>query len=172
MPSRKAMMIVILSGLAGFGAVAGTLAAQGDRPPGIQQARGEHGGWFGGHRRGAGGHFGRLCDDARRTEWLDDRLALVGSFATFTPEQTAAWTGFTDALRAGSTRIGEVCRTDQAAGPADNAPERLDRAERLMTAGLEILRELRPAFTSFYGTLNEEQQVALDRLTADWRRRH
>ena len=112
-----------------------------------------------------------MCDEERRSDWIEVRLGLVESFADFNPEQAEAWTQLTEAVRAGSTKVGAACAEFEAEGPAENAPERLARAEAMMAAGLGIVQELRPAFDDFYAVLDDEQKAALDRVVTKWHRR-
>ena len=70
----------------------------------------------------------------------------------------------------GRERVRAACdELDQAEDPMQ-APDALARAESLLTAGLEVVREVRPAFDRFYATLSEEQQEALDQLVNRHRR--
>lgn len=133
---------------------------------------------FGGHERmhhggGRRGHGGRrlamLCGD-RRDQHMEDALGFIDSFVSFTPEQTAAWTKLTDAVRSGSASIGQACEEIDWTDTSENAPAKLARVETLMAAGLEVVRQVRPPFDEFYAVLSEEQQEALDKLASRGRR--
>ena len=117
-------------------------------------------GWHGKrHHRGPG----RVCAGARG-EKLEHAIDFVQSFVDFTPEQDAAWQDFSASLMNGRERVRAACdELDQAEDPL-NAPDALARAESLLTAGLEVVREVRPAFDTFYATLSEDQKKALDQL--------
>lgn len=123
-------------------------------------------GWHGkGHHRGPG----RFCAGARG-EKLEHAIDFVQSFVEFTPEQDEAWQVFTVSLMNGRERVRAACdELDQAEDPM-LAPDALARAESLLTAGLEVVREVRPAFDRFYGTLSEDQRKALDQLINRHRR--
>jgi len=165
--SPKTKLLVALATLGGLGAIGATALSQDRGGPGPDQRPGIHlahgGGWF--RHRGAGQHFGFLCDADARQEWLDARLGLVESFAEFNPEQAAAWTAFTDAVRTASGRMDELCEQAHPTERPDSAPERLARAETFLAAGLAVVQEVRPSFERLYATLNDEQKAALDRMT-------
>jgi len=146
---------------------AGAIVAQ--APVGVAAAH-----WRGGWRRGYGpGHrrgFQAICSE-RRNEGIEHGLAFVEGFVNFTPEQGAAWKDLGEAVRAGSATIGEKCKELKAAGMPQTAPERLARFEAMATAGLGILKRIRPAFDRFYATLSEKQKKALDGLISRGGRR-
>ncbi len=171
MPIPKKALIVALGCIAGAGALGSVVVAQ-DAPrgaPGMErvQERGGGHGW-GRHHRGPG--FARFCNDERREAWIEDRVQLIESFAEFTPEQTEAWTGLKDAVNAASAQVGETCEQAREAGRPENTPERLARAEAFMTAGLSVVQEVRPAFETFYASLDDDQKQALDRMVTRHRR--
>lgn len=166
----KTRNVIIASAVAGLALVGGlSLAApdwQAVRP--ALSAVGEgHGGHFG--RHGHGHRLGRLCSE-RRDERLADLVGFVESFVDFTPEQSTAWSGLTTALDDGSKRIDAACTALEAAGRPETAPDRLARLETLLEAGLDAVREVRPAFEGFYATLDDQQKAAVDRLAMHRRR--
>ncbi len=122
--------------------------------------------WHGKRQHRGYGHF---CAGARG-EKLEHAIDFVQSFVEFSPEQDQAWQDFTGALLDGRERVRTACdELDQAEDPMQ-APAALARAESLLTAGLEVVREIRPAFDRFYGTLSEDQRKALDQLVNRHRR--
>jgi hypothetical protein len=163
MKTRKTLIVLGAAALAVAGGL--TLAAprwEAARPAFAAVAEG-HGHHFGRHGHGPGHRLMRLCSE-RRGERLADLVALVESFVDFTPEQDGAWSRLTAALDAGSARVETACGELKAAGRPETAPARLARLETLMAAGLEALREVRPAFDGFYAALDADQQAALDRM--------
>lgn len=111
------------------------------------------------HRRGRGLH--RICGDSR-SQKLEGGIDFVEAFFSFNDQQKPAWDALAAALRKGSDAIGRHCA---ALGERPStAPGKLAVLETAMTAGLEVVREVRPAFERFYGTLNEDQKAAIDRL--------
>lgn len=129
-------------------------------------ASGHYRGW--GHRRGRG--FGRICSE-QRGERLENAIEFADAFLKLEAGQTDAWNKLTTSLRAGSTRVGQACETLKADGWPDKAPEKLAAVETVMTAGLDIVKEVRPSFDAFYATLDDKQKAALDGLLDRHRRR-
>jgi hypothetical protein len=124
-------------------------------------AQSAHGG---GHGRG----LERLCS-SQRDERLEDGLSFVESFVDFTPEQTQAWTELATALRAGSASIGQTCGELGSLSIPEHAPDKLALVETMLTKGVAVLGQVRPAFATFYETLDDDQKQAIDRLAS---RRH
>ena len=123
-------------------------------------------GWHGKRHHRGPGHF---CA-AARGERLEHAVDFVQSFVDFTPEQDAAWQDFTASLMTGRERVRAACDELEQAEDPMQAPDALARAESMLTAGLEVVREVRPAFDRFYATLSEDQKEALDRLVNRHRR--
>ena len=126
--------------------------------------RGNHHGW----RHGGRGHA-MICSD-RRDKRLNNVIALVEGFVDFTPAQTQQWNELTTAARAGSTSIGTTCEELAKAPAPKTAPERLARVETMVTTGLGLIRQIRPAFDGFYASLSDTQKKALDDMIS--RHRH
>ena len=165
--TRNVLIVTTVAAAAMIGGL--TLAGSGWEPAQRAFAAvGEDGGRHFG-RHGPGHRLARLCGE-RRDARLQDMVAFVESFVDFTPEQAAAWSGLTAALGDGSTRIGAACSELEAAGRPESAPGKLARLEVMLEAGLETVREVRPAFDGFYATLDAEQKQAIDRLAAHRRR--
>ncbi len=126
---------------------------------------------FGGRDHGMHGRgMARICSD-RRDRHIDRMANFVEGFVNLTPEQTEAWNRLTETVRSGSESVGRTCEQLEADGMPQTAPERLAMVETMMTTGLSIVQDVRPAFDAFYATLNERQRKALDDLT-DRRRHH
>ena len=118
---------------------------------------------FGGHGGGHGRGMAMICTD-RRDRRIEDGLAFVEGFVSFTPEQTTAWSELIQVIRAGSATIGEKCQEMENTDTALSAPDRLARVETLAATGLAILQRIRPAFDRFHATLSDKQKKALDAL--------
>lgn len=114
----------------------------------------------GGSHRGHG--IRHLCGDAR-TERLDAGVRFVEAFFSFNDEQKPAWEALEAALREGSDTVGQHCAMMH--GKPSDTPERFERLETLLTAGLDVVRKVRPAFARFYETLNDDQKAAIDEIT-------
>jgi LTXXQ motif family protein len=121
-------------------------------------------GWGHGWRDGGHGRFVEfVCSDAR-DEMLQDRLAFVESFVTFTDVQKPAWQQLAAAIRAGSAKVGQACTELKAT--ATTAPAHLARVELMLRTGLDIVQGVRPAFEQFYAVLDDRQKAALDKLVS------
>lgn len=121
----------------------------------------QHGWWRG--RKGQGA--GHLC-----MGWQDgqaeDVIGLVERLVEFTPVQAAAWAKLASTIRASGDSLRQDCARLEEAGEPATAPQQLARAEAMMVAGLVAVRQVRPAFDAFYGSLADEQRAALDGLMA------
>jgi hypothetical protein len=149
-------LTLALATIAGIGLGAGAVASL--------DAASAAAGW--GQRHHAG--MARFCQ-ADRAGKLDDMLAFADSFLKLDDAQRQAWDGLAASLRGANGRIDTACaEMGDAAGLS--APAKLAHVETLLGTGLDIVREVRPSFDTFYGTLDAEQKAALDRLVE--RRRH
>jgi LTXXQ motif family protein len=122
-------------------------------PGGIEAARLKNG------RHGRG--LARLCE-ADREMRLEQAFNAVEGFISFTPEQTEAWSGLKERLRAGNMRIDATCTEIEAAGPPLTAPAALVTAERVVATGLGVLQDVRPAFEQLYDRLSDRQKEIID----------
>jgi len=123
---------------------------------------GEKGGYRGHHRGGRHG-MRMICSD-RRAEKVEDAIGFAEAFFTSQGEQKVAWDGLAAALREGSTTIGKHCEAMKAEGREKTATGKFARMETMLTAGLEVVQTVRPAFDKLYATLDEKQQAALDKM--------
>ena len=144
----------------GVGAVAFTFTGAGSQALNtaklelISAAAASHGG-----HRGRGLH--RICSDAR-SQRLEGGIGFVEAFFSFNDEQKPAWGALASALRKGSDAIGRHCTT--IGERPSTAPGKFALLETALTAGLEVVQEVRPAFDRFYGTLDDDQKAAIDSL--------
>lgn len=129
--------------------------------------RGHHGWGHGGGRGGRG--LAHLCGPVRG-EKVEHAISFVDNFMTFTSPQQQAWEGLAGALRAADDRVGLACEGIKDGKPPQSATAKLAMAERFLSAGLDVVQQVRPAFDRFYGTLSDKQQKSLDDLLS--RRRH
>ena len=169
--NRKRLMALGAISVIGLGTAGGVYAANQMPSLGGAQAAsvlvGSMGhGWHGKRHHGGPGHF---CAGARG-EKLEHAIDFVQSFVDFTPEQVGAWQGLVEALRGGSDTVGASCSNLTPLPEDATAPERLAQVELVASTGLEVLREVRPAFDALYAVLDEDQKAALDGLIN--RRRH
>ena len=110
-----------------------------------------------------GEEFSHLCSE-HRDKRIGRAVSFVEAFVDFTPEQDQAWDRLTATVRQSSAAIGESCsQLTDGDGPT-GLPQRLARLETMMTVGLEVIHTIRPAFDTFYATLDERQKQAIDQL--------
>ena len=172
MKSTKVVVVVAASAVGLTLAVGGLNAMQSPAPAAEAAADAEfiH---FSGHRWGGRGGqaraYERICGE-ERDERLDQMITFIESFVDFSPEQIGAWQGLVDALRNGSVTVGASCASLTPLPEDATAPERLAQVELVASTGLEVLRDVRPAFDQLYAVLDEDQRTALDGLIN--RRRH
>jgi LTXXQ motif family protein len=144
----------------GFSAADGEAAFFGNGRSGQLMLAGWRHGWHGG---GHGRFAEFVCSDAR-DDILEDRVAFVESFVDFTDEQEPAWQQLAAAIRAGSAKVGEACA--ELEPPDPTAPAHLARVELILSTGLDIVQQVRPAFEQFYAVLDDDQKAALDKLVS------
>lgn len=120
-------------------------------------------GGFRAHRHGGGHGMMRMCGP-QRSEKLEDGIGFVEAFFSFNAEQKTAWNGLAAALRDGSEAIGKRCEAMKTEKRETTATGKLARVETMLTAGLEVVQKVRPAFDRFYATLDEKQQTALNKI--------
>jgi len=97
---------------------------------------------------------------------VEGHIASLRTELKITGAQTGAWNAFAGVLRAKARRVDQL-RMGMMTGPNGRPPsltQRLDRHERMMTAGLDNLRALKPALIRLYAELSTEQQATADRL--------
>jgi hypothetical protein len=166
MKSTKVVVVAAASAVGITLAVSGLQAMQTPSPRGESVSAtdfihfGSRGGWG---RGGEGRAFERICGE-ERDERLTQMVAFIESFVDFTPEQIGAWQGLVGALRNGSDTIGQSCTTLAPLPEDASATERLAQVELVASTGLDILRQVRPAFDDLYAVLDDDQKAALDGL--------
>ena len=127
---------------------------------------GGHREWWQGRRRA----FSHRCD-GRWVENADKVIDHVEKALELKPEQAAAWAKLTARVRSGGTAFVETCEGLKTAKGSESAPEALARAESMMVAGLQTVREIRAPVEAFYRVLTEAQRKTFDQLVAGrhWR---
>jgi hypothetical protein len=125
---------------------------------------GDHHGRHGGHKGFRGKRaFAMICSD-RRNHRIEAATGFVEGFVNFTPEQEKPWKDLTQAIEEGSAKIGQTCEELDPKGADVSAPEKLARIETVLATGLSVVQDIRPAFTTFYDSLTDKQQQALEGL--------
>lgn len=158
---------------------------------------GHHGG---GWKHGWHGRKGpmRMVCGRRSAERIDHMLVRIKHKADITDAQQPAFDEFADTVRTAAAKARESCppkpdwkkrRAERAEGgeQADATPrlkpspiERLANMEKMLAAGLEAIRTVRPSAEKLYATLSEEQQNKLRKMRRGrgwgkhrrWRRDH
>lgn len=158
----------LLVSVAGLSIVAVSAAPSGPGVTGIEAAAGPafmgtmHKARQDGRRWGRG-HGGRFCGK-RHGNRLERMTTLIEGLMTFTPPQQAAWSDLKTALNDGKASMEKACEAAKEVEKPKTAPERLARMEAMMTTRLGAIQTVRPAFDTFYGTLNDKQKSAIDGL--------
>jgi hypothetical protein len=170
--SKKSIWIFSGIGLVAMAAVAATTLSIGSVAAVAETASATSGFLSGGHHgwrhRGGGNRIAMLCGPMR-SEKVEHGIEFVESFMNFTTPQQQAWDSLASAIRAGDNSVGKACTDLKNEGKPKSATDKLALAETMLSTGLEVVTKVRPAFDTFYGTLNGKQQKALDNLMS---RRH
>ncbi len=161
----------LLVSVAGLSIVAVSAAPAGPGPMGIEGAGGPafmgamHKARFEGGRwgRGHGGFGGKFCGN-RASKRMERMTTLIEGLMTFTAPQQTAWNDLKTALNDGKASMEKACEAAKNGEKPKTAPDRLARMEAMMTTRLGALQTVRPAFDTFYGTLNDKQKSAIDGL--------
>ena len=107
-----------------------------------------------------------VCDNL--DAFLAAGLAFGRAKLALADNQIAAWNKFSATAREAIEPVRQACaalpRPSVQPAALPPLPERLDRAERFGSAGLEALHRLHPAVTEFYAVLTPEQKEIADRL--------
>lgn len=108
----------------------------------------------------------RVCDNL--DAFLAAGLAFARTKLALADSQIPAWNKFSATARDAIEPVRQACaalpRPSVQPAALPPLPERLDRAERFGSAGVEALRRLRPAVTELYAVLTPEQKEIADRL--------
>jgi hypothetical protein len=113
---------------------------------------------------GPGGGMGTI-------DHVEGRIAFLRAELKITEAQTSAWNAFADALRANAKRLKEV-RASMMSHSSDgqqqplSLADRLELQERWLTARLEGIRAIKPAFVNLYGTFSYDQRKGANELLA------
>jgi hypothetical protein len=101
--------------------------------------------------------YGRMCgpNAAGFAEW---RVSRLESLIKPTESQRESF----DAFKKASVSAGEILREGCSMDFAATAPRRVEAMEKRMDAMLRAAKIVRPAFETFYATLNPEQKAILD----------
>ncbi len=116
-----------------------------------------------------GGPMGRM-GMMGMAEHIEGKIAFLKAELKITDAQMPQWNAFADALRAAARRMSEMQATIMQGGMMDqgnapvSVPDRLERMEKMMTAMLERLKELKAGLMPLYAVLTDEQKKMADEL--------
>jgi hypothetical protein len=97
---------------------------------------------------------------------VEGRIAFLKAELKITDAQLSQWNTFADALRGNARQTAEMLAT---AGQATalNAPDRLDRREKMLTSMLAMVRSTKAALSPLYAVLSNEQKKLADSLVRE-----
>lgn len=140
---------------------------------------GHHGGWkHGWHHGRAMRKPMRMVCGRKAPERIDHMLVRLKHKADITEAQMPAYQEFATTVRDAAAKAREACppkpdwkkrKSDGAEGDrAERKPrlrrspiERLENMEKMLAAGLEAIKTIRPSAEKLYASLSEEQQMKL-----------
>ncbi|MFO1351321.1 MAG: Spy/CpxP family protein refolding chaperone [Gammaproteobacteria bacterium] len=140
---------------------AGLLSALGIGTAGAAFQHAHKGGWGHGWGRGMAMGPGPMCG-GQRGERVEDMISFVENFVKLDAAQTDAWNKLAAALRAGNVSFDQACAALDK--DATTATARLDALEQMLSTGLGVVQNVRPAFDGFYATLSAQQKQLVDKL--------
>ena len=94
---------------------------------------------------------------------IEGRIAYLHAELKITEAQMPAWTEFANVLRANAKRMAEAQKAQPQAATT-TAADRLDDQERWLTARVESVRALKPAYAKLYAALDDKQKKIADEL--------
>ncbi len=94
---------------------------------------------------------------------VEGRIAFLKAELKITDAQLSQWNTFADALRANARQTTQMLGIALQA-TALNAPDRLERREKMLTSMLEIVRTTKAALSPLYDVLSNEQKKLADLL--------
>lgn len=117
---------------------------------------------------GSGGAMGMM--QMMAPERVDARLAELATSLKITSAQAKAWETFAAALRANAQGMSDAMTTMQGGmsgaggGMAQTALGRIEMHERMMSARLDALRQVKAALQPLYAGFDKQQRETADRL--------
>jgi hypothetical protein len=97
------------------------------------------------------------------SDHVEGRIAFLKTELKITDAQLPQWNAFADAIRSNARKSTDIFG---AAGQAAalNAPDRLDRREKVLTAMLDMLRATKATLAPLYSVLGNDQKKLADTL--------
>jgi hypothetical protein len=113
-------------------------------------------------------HGGMMMPLIGMGDHIEGRLAYLKAELKITDAQLPQWNAFAAAARASATQMNDMMKQGSAmmmpGGNQPTLPQRLDLAEKHISAHLEMLRKLKSALLPLYTSLSDEQKRSADAL--------
>jgi len=113
-------------------------------------------------------HGGMMMPLIGMSDHIEGRLAYLKAELKITDAQLPQWNTFAAAVRASATQMNDMMKQGSAmmmpGGSQPTLPQRLDLAEKHMSAHLEMLRKLKSTLLPLYASLSDEQKRSADAL--------
>ncbi len=113
-------------------------------------------------------HGGMMMPLIGMSDHIEGRLAYLRAELKITDAQLPQWNAFAAAARASATQMNDMMKQGSAmmmpGGSEQSLPQRLELAEKHMSAHLEMLRKLKSALQPLYASLSDDQKRSADTL--------
>jgi hypothetical protein len=133
----------------------------GDMMKMMQEMMGRHAGMMRGMMADGAGMQDGMMGKMMAPEHVEGRIAFLRAELKVTEAQQPLWEAVTAALRENARGSAGMMQQEQ---DAQGLPTSLERREKLLSARLEAIRQLRAAVEPFYASLDEDQKAAADNL--------
>lgn len=96
--------------------------------------------------------------------YVEGRIAEFKTALKITDAQMPQWNRFAEAVRGVGKTMGEMHEQMKESGQANTPPERLERRERLLSAQLASVKNLKEALQPLYASLGDDQKKIADKV--------
>lgn len=133
----------------------------GDMMKMMQEMMGRHAGMMRGMMADGAGMQDGMMGKMMAPEHVEGRIAFLRTELKVTDAQQPLWEAVAAGLRENARGSTGMMQQEQ---DAQGLPASLERREKLLSARLEAVRQLRAAVEPFYASLDEAQKAAADNL--------
>lgn len=133
----------------------------GDMMKMMQEMMGRHAGMMRGMMADGAGMQDGMMGKMMAPEYVEGRIAFLRAELKVTDAQQPLWEAVAAALRENARGSAGMMQQEQ---DAQGLPNSLERREKLLSARLDAVRQLRAAVEPFYASLDEAQKAAADNL--------
>ncbi|MBX3584587.1 MULTISPECIES: Spy/CpxP family protein refolding chaperone [Hyphomicrobiales] len=133
----------------------------GDMMKMMQEMMGRHAGMMRGMMADGAGMQDGMMGKMMAPEHVEGRIAFLRTELKVTDAQQPLWEAVAAALRENARGSTGMMQQEQ---DAQGLPNSLERREKLLSARLDAVRQLRAAVEPFYASLDEVQKAAADNL--------